>query len=153
MESYLYVVLYCGLVRLPHSLNFVETKATIDEMLDKRRLVDDQSKLIGGTGKLSNMRRRLFTGVIIWEAPAMQTWIDTMCDYLSPMRDAPPDRIHKWTAPDLDQFWSTLLNFRVYGCAGPGVAVCGRASTIRRHGHSYLPVMDIVLYTASHHLY
>lgn len=46
-----------------------------------------------------------------------------------------------------------VLNFRVYGCAGPGVAVCGRASTIRRHGHSYLPIMDIVLYTASHHPY
>ncbi|KAI0823290.1 hypothetical protein BC628DRAFT_1340313 [Trametes gibbosa] len=76
-------------------------------MLDRNE--DLMGGRVGGSGKIHNISRRRYTGDIVWSSDAMQTWIDTVCDYLQPLPHTPPDRVGKWTVVHFDRFWSRFL--------------------------------------------
>ncbi|KAI0324170.1 hypothetical protein GY45DRAFT_1314253 [Cubamyces sp. BRFM 1775] len=109
MESMLYVVLYCGLTRLP-----TKEPSDAEAFRDLVHFLFDVGSVyrgenVGGDGKRTNIRNRQFTKLIIWERPEMNHWIDTVCDMLSPPAGAPITQGESWTSDRLDQFWASFL--------------------------------------------
>ncbi|KAI0663995.1 hypothetical protein C8Q70DRAFT_213469 [Cubamyces menziesii] len=110
MESLLYVVLYCGLTRIPlkSPSDPLAFKNLIHNMFDMACEYED--RFIGGEGKRSNGRTRLYTASIVWNSPGIGEWINTMCDMHKPRKDSQPSDYGKWTAPHVDRFWAGLLD-------------------------------------------
>ncbi|KAI0655472.1 hypothetical protein C8Q70DRAFT_432869 [Cubamyces menziesii] len=111
MESMLYVVIYCGLLRLPSGVS--ENKGGLVGLL--HNLFDATVQQLNnvvtiGHGKLANKHARTYTKTIKWESKEMETWVDTVCDFLSPTVDTPEDRRGRWTLAALEEFWKAFLD-------------------------------------------
>ncbi|KAI0350368.1 hypothetical protein OH77DRAFT_1573299 [Trametes cingulata] len=109
MESFLYVVLYCGLLRLPHNLTSMALLKTLRTVFDYQDDYVGVGKKRGGDGKLQNMANRRHTAPIKWHTPGMEEWIRTAWDHLHPTSTT-PDGVGKWTHDDLQLFWRTFLH-------------------------------------------
>ncbi|KAJ2990072.1 hypothetical protein NUW54_g8585 [Trametes sanguinea] len=107
MESMFYVVLYCALLRLEHNLAYHDLVGTLNALFDLA--VNVKENTYGGHEKLFNKLDRRHTGALIWRNPHLQTWIDTVCDYMSPISTTPADRVGKWSADHLRDFWRDFL--------------------------------------------
>ncbi|KAI0632326.1 hypothetical protein C8Q77DRAFT_1074327 [Trametes polyzona] len=112
MESFLYVVLYCGLLRLPHDLrpgNILWIMRCMLGQSEEKEAEGNVPVTVGGRGKAANHSTRMYTQSIVWGCPGMQAWITAVCDFLSPNSDTPPARLGKWNTPDFEEFWRTFL--------------------------------------------
>ncbi|KAH9891934.1 hypothetical protein C8Q73DRAFT_96093 [Cubamyces lactineus] len=109
MESILYVVIYCGILRL--RCGIAQDKDVLVDFINE--FFDTTAKLKGettvGFNKHANKNDRSYTERIEWESQAMETWVNTVCDFLAPMEDTPDDRRGRWTPVALDEFWKTFL--------------------------------------------
>ncbi|KAJ3006456.1 hypothetical protein NUW54_g3931 [Trametes sanguinea] len=108
MESMLYVVLYCALLRLRHNFS-------PEELVQLMNLMFDQSYEFGGTNaggyhKQINMMSRRMTDPVRWYRSQIQEWIETVYDYLAPTAETPKERHNKWSAAHLDRFWRWFLS-------------------------------------------
>ncbi|KAI0326080.1 hypothetical protein GY45DRAFT_1329415 [Cubamyces sp. BRFM 1775] len=110
MESILYVVLYCGLTRLPltQPSNPVTFQSIMHNMFDIA--CEYEETHCGGFGKVSNGKNRQYTKLIVWEAPEIGQWINTVYDMYLPLSNAPPQQYGQWTVGHLDAFWTTFLH-------------------------------------------
>ncbi|KAI0775523.1 hypothetical protein BD413DRAFT_470932, partial [Trametes elegans] len=114
MESLLYVVFYCGLLRLPHHITGGGTLlTTLTGFFDQYHALRRNKTQQGGAGKSSNMLFRTFSEMVIWESEKMSQWINTMFDFHTPTRFTPEDRRNKWNPDDLNKYWSTFLSSNV----------------------------------------
>ncbi|KAI0663990.1 hypothetical protein C8Q70DRAFT_213186 [Cubamyces menziesii] len=115
MESMLYVILYCGLTRLPLTkpsdpLTF---RNIMHNMFDIACEYED--RFTGGPGKRANSAARMYTSSIIWKSPEIGEWINTVCDMHTPTEGTPsaegtpPSQRQKWTPAHLDLFWRSFL--------------------------------------------
>ncbi|KAI0326084.1 hypothetical protein GY45DRAFT_158681 [Cubamyces sp. BRFM 1775] len=109
MESMLYVVLYCGLTRLPHDVpaNASDFRQIMQNMFDISTTFCDRE--FGGEGKRTNSINRLYTDSIVWKRPELKRWINAVCDLHHPRRGSAPEMEGKWTVEELDRFWSNFL--------------------------------------------
>ncbi|KAH9928049.1 hypothetical protein B0H21DRAFT_762822 [Amylocystis lapponica] len=110
MESMLWVVLYCSLLWLPvHELHPGARWNTIGEMFEARR-VSPTGRVVGGHGKIANMRTRRFTNNVEFDNTQLQTWLTTVMDYHAPLETAGPELRGKWDGPrHLLEFWRGFL--------------------------------------------
>ncbi|KAI0694171.1 hypothetical protein C8T65DRAFT_57867 [Cerioporus squamosus] len=104
MESLLYVVLYCALLWLPHNLSVRELSETYTRFFEFSTIHGGAA--VGGDAKASNAYNRRYTRDIVFDCPAVKTWLDTIMDYCSPRRGAEKG---KWTPDHVDAFWSDFL--------------------------------------------
>ncbi|OBZ71149.1 hypothetical protein A0H81_08673 [Grifola frondosa] len=109
MESMLYVVLYCSLRWLPHSLSADDTSRTIQALFEPHSKVGDS--FLGGFAKSSNMFSRTFMGRITFKNSILHEWLNTVMNYHHPRAEqARRGQICKWDDPrHLDTFWGDLL--------------------------------------------
>ncbi|KAI9062463.1 hypothetical protein FKP32DRAFT_1677401 [Trametes sanguinea] len=107
LEALLYVVLYCGLLYLPHSL----TESTLAELYVA--FFEKASSLMGNTyggdGKKMNAQGRLFTRSIDFGDPAFAEWLNTVMDYHSPPPELRETYAGYWNGDRLEEFWSRFL--------------------------------------------
>ncbi|KAI0671003.1 hypothetical protein C8Q78DRAFT_1078950 [Trametes maxima] len=87
MESMFYVVLWCGFLIMPHNLQPLDLLHSLRVMFDGHS--ENAHGSSGGNGKLRNKADRRFTGAVKWGSLGMQSWIDTVCDYMSPLKPIP----------------------------------------------------------------
>ncbi len=109
MESMIYVVLYCGLLCLPHKLNGVALKDLLKSFFDAYQLRSGVP--LGGHSKISNKTTRLTTGAIKWKSRGMTTWLGTMMDMFSPISGHTDSKYKdKWTPQAVDAWWTSFLH-------------------------------------------
>ncbi|KAI0775521.1 hypothetical protein BD413DRAFT_651640 [Trametes elegans] len=112
MESLFYVVLYCGLLRLPHNLTPTPLRMTLNSLFDYYQMIlgDEGLCIDGGSGKAKNKANRTYTATLSWECAGMASWMDTMLDFIGPIVSTPPSRRDKWHPDDVDKYWSGFLS-------------------------------------------
>ncbi|TFK89719.1 hypothetical protein K466DRAFT_597544 [Polyporus arcularius HHB13444] len=124
MESLLYVVLYCSLLWLPHSLSKESLADIIYAMFEAHTTYGDIQA--GGDGKIINAHHRSYTDRIKF-APALNEWLNTVMDYNLPreIEDEDEDEdeaevsvnvaneeqwVDRWADPThLETFWAEFL--------------------------------------------
>ncbi|KAI0775525.1 hypothetical protein BD413DRAFT_529072 [Trametes elegans] len=110
MESLLYVVFYCALLRLPQcSFSSGTLRTTLEGFFDQCQVSETSGTYRGGDGKAMNMQCRTFTDAVTWRCPALGFWLETMFDFLCPTRETPIERRDKWTPHDVNAYWNTFL--------------------------------------------
>ncbi|KAI0323496.1 hypothetical protein GY45DRAFT_1376288 [Cubamyces sp. BRFM 1775] len=112
MESLLYVILYCSLRHLPHSMRNPEH---LYRFIHK--FFDDCSygvgKLHGGDAKLVNSDDRTWTQRITFNSKNIADWLNTAMNYHHPPRHLRWEWWDRWSNPDyLDTFWGAFLERR-----------------------------------------
>ncbi|KAI8978317.1 hypothetical protein BD414DRAFT_538928 [Trametes punicea] len=115
MESLLYVVLYCALLRLrllvKPSANF-ELLELVQHFFDEVRTVLG-GKNEGGEYKFLNKEDRRYTSFIVWDCAALNVWISALYHAMKVSTNDPPDTPHfEWTPEGLDMFWRSFLQER-----------------------------------------
>ncbi|KAI0350370.1 hypothetical protein OH77DRAFT_1431108 [Trametes cingulata] len=115
MESLFYVVLYCSLHHLSHSLTPGELGTFLHEFFDQSAFCF--GALRGGTGKGANAGDRFWTRRVSFRNADLQTWLDTVMDYNGPPRARRAELKDHWTNPDyLDTFWGAFLQASSLPC-------------------------------------
>ncbi|KAH9889874.1 hypothetical protein C8Q73DRAFT_652721 [Cubamyces lactineus] len=112
MESLLYVILYCSLLHLPHSMRNPEHLYRFIE-----KFFDDCSygvgKLHGGDAKLVNADDRTWTQRIKFDNENIADWLNTAMNYHYPPRHLRREWWDRWSNPDhLDTYWGAFLEGR-----------------------------------------
>ncbi|KAJ3002982.1 hypothetical protein NUW54_g5551 [Trametes sanguinea] len=82
MEALLYVVFYCGLLYLPHTLSGYDLTTLHDEFFE--RVINVKGVPAGGGLKLMNSINRLHSNQVGFQSAPFQEWLDTVMDYHSP---------------------------------------------------------------------
>ncbi|KAI0663992.1 hypothetical protein C8Q70DRAFT_944258 [Cubamyces menziesii] len=108
LESMLYTVLYCGVLRIGHDMTYDKLVKWLNGMFDESS-VTYSGGYSGGKGKRANKERRAYTQGVAWKCQQLKTWIDTLCDYLHPLPETPQARRGKWTMEHVQEFWKTFL--------------------------------------------
>ena len=109
IESLLYVVLYCALLWLPHTLPQAQLKETIWEIFERATWSSFDKAFIGGEGKFANAVTRAFTKKANFP-PALHEWLDTVMDHHVPVDFSDPSRdTTPWSTDQLEAFWADLL--------------------------------------------
>ncbi|KAI9062469.1 hypothetical protein FKP32DRAFT_1677406 [Trametes sanguinea] len=107
MESLLYVVLYCALFYLPHSLSGLALTSLHAEFFE--RLITIDGVTCGGSYKLLNANKRVPSSRIRWGSAAFAEWLNTVMNYHKPPPELKEKYKDKWNADDLAAFWSHFL--------------------------------------------
>ncbi|OSC97317.1 hypothetical protein PYCCODRAFT_1419686 [Trametes coccinea BRFM310] len=107
MESLLYVVLYCALFYLPHSLSGLALTSLHAEFFERMITVDGVT--CGGSYKLLNATKRVPSSRIRWGSAAFAEWLNTVMDYHRPPPELKDKYKDRWNAEDLAAFWSQFL--------------------------------------------
>ncbi|KAI9067355.1 hypothetical protein FKP32DRAFT_278309 [Trametes sanguinea] len=116
MESMLYVVLYCALLRLKLSIVASSEDSPTFMLLHTFNTIFDNCTegplgKEGGHGKLGNMENRRYTEYLRWDCGAVKVWIDAVYHSWSPVPEDPKDTpSFSWTPEGLGQFWQEFLN-------------------------------------------
>ncbi|KAM5531249.1 hypothetical protein V8D89_015086 [Ganoderma adspersum] len=109
IESLLYVVLYCALLWLPHSISRADLKETIWQIFERASWSSPDKAFIGGEGKFANAVTRMFTKNAKF-SHALHEWLDTVMDHHIPVNFSEPDRdTTPWSADQLEVFWADFL--------------------------------------------
>ncbi|RPD62303.1 hypothetical protein L226DRAFT_458441 [Lentinus tigrinus ALCF2SS1-7] len=111
MESLLYVIIYCGLLWLPHRLDKKKLAMTIGILFE---FSDSMTPgRYGGNGKIMNRRHRIYTNAAAF-SPALQDWLQTVMEFYRPLAHCREEYADRWTNPDyLDRFWDEYLKTHV----------------------------------------
>ncbi|KAJ8462803.1 hypothetical protein ONZ51_g10665 [Trametes cubensis] len=109
MESLLYVILYCSLLHLPHSMRNPDH---LHRFIHK--FFDDCSygvgRLHGGDAKLVNTDDRTWTQRIKFNSQNIADWLETVMNYHSPPRHLRREWWDRWSNPEyLDTLWSAFM--------------------------------------------
>ncbi|KAI0357827.1 hypothetical protein OH77DRAFT_1398469 [Trametes cingulata] len=108
MESLLYVVLYCGLLHLPHDLGPEALQATLHQFFDTSIFLDGE--LRGGASKAANKLYRMFSRRFKFSDGHFQKWLDDVLNLHGPPRHLMMELAHVWKDPNnLDTLWKTFL--------------------------------------------
>ncbi|KAI0723245.1 hypothetical protein C8Q76DRAFT_389324 [Earliella scabrosa] len=98
MESLLYVVLYCGLLYLPHEGDQADALCCFVNMFDEQHL--RRNRLEGGDGKAKNRLERTYTAEIKWVCNPLTIWVNGVMDIHSALdRDV-------WSPESLADYWN-----------------------------------------------
>ena len=105
MESLLYVVLYAALLWQPHDFTRAELSRIIKNMFEDAAPL--HGGMHGGGGKSANAMMRAYTRDMHLSSAPLQEWLTTVMDFHKPLTRS--EVINKWTAEDLDAYWTTFL--------------------------------------------
>ena len=108
MESMLYVVLYCGLLCLPHRLDGNMLRDILRDFFDSHSL--GSGLPTGGYGKITNRHTRSLTSTINWRGNTMFAWVEAMLTSLHPLTAAvrPGQRL-PWEPQAVETWWANFL--------------------------------------------
>ena len=107
MESLLYVVLYCGLLWLPHSLPKSQLAMVISFLFEYSDMLDIGR--VGGNGKVLNACHRIHSELAAFSSD-LQDWLQTVMEFHRPIAHSEEEYGDRWTNPDyLDDFWGDYL--------------------------------------------
>ncbi|KAI0323477.1 hypothetical protein GY45DRAFT_1376296 [Cubamyces sp. BRFM 1775] len=112
MESLLYVILYCSLLHLPHSMhNPAELHTFIYTFFDYSSYA--AGRLHGGDAKMVNAGDRSWIQRIKFDSENISDWLNTAMNYHYPPRHLRREWWDRWSNPDyLDTFWGAFLERR-----------------------------------------
>lgn len=109
MEALFYVVLYCGLMYLPHGLPKEELAIFLARFFDERQSVGP-GVVEGGVGKVANVMYRKYTGSVGFGSVHLREWVNTVADFLSSFDHASGGYSETWSNPEhLDAYWVKFL--------------------------------------------
>ena len=100
MESMLYVVLYCGVMYLPHKTDPEDFRGLLAGMFDSYSL-SSVGIPHGGDGKRRNKRSRVFTSTIKWESTPFKDWLDSVMEF--------HQRGKEWNPVSVGDWWDQFL--------------------------------------------
>lgn len=112
MESMLYVVLYGGLLCLPHDRQGKELLSLLNNFFDDYS--SSTGSPYGGLGKIANRMDRALTSLIGWKAVGMSIWVNTMFDNLlvaPPIASSDAARRQRtdWNPESVSNWWKNFL--------------------------------------------
>ncbi|KAL7277722.1 hypothetical protein ACG7TL_008658 [Trametes sanguinea] len=107
LEALLYVVLYCGVLYLPHNLTESQLAEFYAAFFEEAYAQMGQTH--GGVAKQVNAKCRQFTETITFGDPAFAEWLNTVMDYHSPPPELQETYAGYWNGERLNEFWSRFL--------------------------------------------
>ena len=111
MESLLYVVLYCGLLWLPHSLPKRQLAMVISFLFEYSDMLDIGR--VGGNGKVLNACHCIHSVLAAFPSD-LQDWLQTVMEFHRPIAHSEEEYGDRWTNPNhLDDFWGDYLKTHV----------------------------------------
>ncbi|PIL27267.1 hypothetical protein GSI_10414 [Ganoderma sinense ZZ0214-1] len=118
MESMLWLLLYCGLLRLPHNIGAPQLKRYMDDLFDQRSLPVGEGGLgaLGGYGKVQDLEKRTYLDTIQWQNAIFQEWLHILYDCRSPRAGKAGHHAlqGRWEPSELIRLWQKML-----GLLGP----------------------------------
>ncbi|TBU25591.1 hypothetical protein BD311DRAFT_741078 [Dichomitus squalens] len=113
MESMIWLLIYCGLLRLQHDQEPAETRRYLEMVFDfySPQVKDKGLGPLGGTGKLAELRQRTLIRTVHWTNHVFQQWIHTLLDARSPLDDNPCRDEFKalWNPSTIAAIWKNML--------------------------------------------
>ncbi|KAH9889369.1 hypothetical protein C8Q73DRAFT_793572 [Cubamyces lactineus] len=114
MESIFWVVVYCGITRLPFTRpvkadDFVSVMDALFDFSTPHR-TNNRS---GGGGKEKNIADQRHTNQFVWVCSDFKRWIDALCQMLCKNSQAPDDATAdglRWSPESLDKYWQDFLD-------------------------------------------
>lgn len=97
MESYFYVVLYCGILWIRQTNEIEERRTLINEFFGEYRAGGK-----GGNAKFRNKSDKFFIREFFFESDELNKWIDDVCGFLSDST--------KWTLDALYEYWEGVVS-------------------------------------------
>ncbi|KAI0745673.1 hypothetical protein C8Q76DRAFT_764828 [Earliella scabrosa] len=112
MESLLYVILYCALLCLPHSLSIDDLSLVVSRIFEFSTTLNGTK--VGGDGKMANAFTRRYTRSVVFKNSAIKKWLDAVMDFHTRVEIDDDDSqdeedLAKWDPALLDGFWSDFL--------------------------------------------
>ncbi|KAM5540757.1 hypothetical protein V8D89_005590 [Ganoderma adspersum] len=95
VSSMLYVVLYCGVMYLPHKTDPENFRGLLAGMFDSYNL-SSTGIPYGGDGKRRNKRSRAFTSPIKWKSPPFKDWLDSVMEFHQGGKNWDPVSVGDW---------------------------------------------------------
>ena len=102
MESMLYVVLYCGILYLPHHTSDEEMRVTLKMIFDYYDEEPGAEFPNGGMHKATNFTSRKFTNVFDWHSAEFRVWLDSVMDFCQRQGTV-------WAPQPLLEWWDKFL--------------------------------------------
>ena len=98
MESLLYVILYCALLWLPHSLSIDDLSLIVSRIFEFSTTLNGTK--VGGDGKMANAFTRRYTRSVVFKNCAIKKWLDAAMDFHTRVEIDDDDSQDEDTAPD-----------------------------------------------------
>ena len=107
----LWLLLYCGLLRLPHNIGAPQLKRYMDDLFDQRSLPVGDGGLgaLGGYGKVQDLEKRTYLDSIQWKNATFQKWLHLLYDCRSP-RAGVASQKERWEPSELIGLWQRMLS-------------------------------------------
>ncbi|KAI1781620.1 hypothetical protein LXA43DRAFT_861768, partial [Ganoderma leucocontextum] len=107
MESMLYVVLYCGVMYLPHKTESKRFRELLKGMFDFYALSEGGIPH-GGDGKVRNQLSRALTSFIKWKSLPFKRWLDAIMGFHQLGTGWDPEAVGDWWDAFLNEHGKTL---------------------------------------------
>ncbi|KAI0663997.1 hypothetical protein C8Q70DRAFT_213515 [Cubamyces menziesii] len=106
MESMFWVVIYCGMTRLPFTrpTTAEEFIFIMNSLFDSSTPYQPGQVVTGGDSKAKNLLDQRHISRFVWKCSHFATWISNLC------RMQHSERATEWTPEALDAYWQNFLN-------------------------------------------